>query len=117
MSRRRPRPPEHLTPAARAKWLEMLPTLADSELTTLDTLTAYAAAWDRMVSAEAKVAETGVVVRGSGGTASVSPFLVVLQQERRAVRQLGEALRKRRPAAKASDEGTDPILRLLSNAE
>jgi len=116
MSKRRPKPPAHLTPAARAKWLEMLPTLADLELTTLDTLTAYAAAWDRMIQAEQKVAELGVIIRASGGTAGVSPYLTVAQQERRAVRQLAEVLRKRRPAAK-TNETHDPILRLIGKAE
>ncbi len=117
MSRRRPKPPPHLTDAARAKWLETLPTLADWEPVTLDLLTAYAAAHARMVEAETKVAELGVVVRASGGTAGVSPYLTVVQQERRAVRQLADALRKRRPAAKAHDENEDPILRLIGKAE
>lgn len=112
MSRRKPKPPEHLTPAASAKWLEMLPTLPDQEPTTLDLITSYAAAWDRMIQAEEKVSELGVVVRASGGAAAVSPYLTVAQQERRAVRQFAEALRKRRPA-KASANETDPILRLI----
>jgi len=117
MSKRRPKPPDHLTPAARAKWLQMLRELGDLDAAELDSLTAYASAWARMVEAEQKVAETGVVIRASGGTASVSPFLIVLQQERRAVKQLGEQLRKRRPAAGASEEETDPILRLIGKAE
>ncbi|NLF70098.1 MAG: hypothetical protein GX575_13745 [Candidatus Anammoximicrobium sp.] len=103
MSRQKPQPPDHLDADARAKWLETLPTLANCEPTTLDLLTSYAAAWSRMVQAERKVAELGVVVRASGGTASISPFLTVAQQERRAVRQLAETLRLT-PAARAKGQ-------------
>lgn len=113
MTRRKPQPPDHLDETARAKWLETLPTLANCEPTTLDLLTSYAAAWSRMVQAERKVSELGVVIRASGGTAGVSPFLTVVQQERRAVRQLAETL-KLTPAARKGQRHKQSALQILT---
>jgi P27 family predicted phage terminase small subunit len=115
MTRRRPKPPEHLAAAARAKWGETLPALADIEPGTLDALATYCAAWSRMIEAEAKVRELGPVVKSPQGFPVVNPYLAVLQQERRACRQWAEELKltpKSRGREKADHE-PDPLLRLL----
>ena len=117
MTRRRPKPPEHLAAAARAKWGETLPALPDVERGSLDALAAYCAAWSRMIAAEAKVAELGPVVKSPQGFPVQNPYLSVLQQERRAVRQLATELRltpKSRGRERADDrEQADPLLRIL----
>lgn len=113
---RRPQPPKHLDADARAKWKELVGTLPDQEQGTLDALAAYCAAWSRMVVAEAKVAELGAVVKSPQGFPVANPFLAVLQQERRAVRQWGETLRltpKSRSSRRKPDGGRDPILSLI----
>jgi P27 family predicted phage terminase small subunit len=118
MTRRRPKPPEHLDAAARAKWLEILPQSPDVERGTLDALAAYCAAWSRMIAAEAKVAELGPVVKSPQGFPQINPYLQVLAQERRAVRQWAEELKltpKSRGRKKADDQEQDPILKLIGN--
>jgi P27 family predicted phage terminase small subunit len=120
MTRRRPKPPEHLDEQAKVKWAETLPALPDVEPGTLDALAAYATAWSRMVAAEAKVAELGPVVKSPQGFPQINPYLQVLAQERRAVRQWAEELKltpKARGRKRADDdEPADPVLRLIRRA-
>jgi P27 family predicted phage terminase small subunit len=117
MSNRRPKPPRHLDPDAQAKWKEIVAHLPDQEQGTLDALAAYCQAWSRMVAAEARVAELGAVVKSPQGFPAVNPYLSVLQQERRAVRQWAAELKltpKSRSTRRRSEEPQDPVLRLIA---
>jgi P27 family predicted phage terminase small subunit len=114
---RRPTPPRHLDQRAKAKWKELVGDLPDMEQGTLDALTAYAAAWSRMVDAEHKVQELGTVVKSPTGFPTANPYLAILQAERRAVRQWGETLRltpKAKGRRKTTEEPADPILRIMN---
>ena len=113
---KRPTPPRHLDAKARKKWKELVGDLLDFEQGTLDALTAYAAAWSRMVDAEQKVQELGTVIKSPQGFPVQNPYLAVLQNERRAVRQWSDSLKlnpKARGRRKVSEEPSDPVLRLI----
>lgn len=113
---KRPTPPRHLDARAKQKWKELVGDLPDLEQGTLDALTAYSAAWSRMIDAERHVQELGTVVKSPTGFPTANPYLGILQAERRAVRQWGETLKltpKSRGRRKASEEPSDPVLSII----
>ena len=113
---KRPTPPRHLDARAKQKWKELIGDLPDLEQGTLDALTAYSAAWSRMVEAERQVQELGTVVKSPTGFPTANPYLGILQAERRAVRQWSDSLKlnpKARGRRKATEPEEDPVLRLI----
>jgi len=103
MTRRRPSPPTHLDVDAQAKWGQLVGTLPDQQQGTLDALAAYCQAWSRMLAAESKVAELGLITKSPQGFPTANPFLSVLQQERRSLRQWATELRLT-PASRAKGQ-------------
>jgi P27 family predicted phage terminase small subunit len=115
---KRPAAPRHLDARAKSKWREVLLQLSDNEQGTLDALAAYCAAWSRMVDAELKVSELGTVIKTEKGLVP-NPYLSILQQERRAVRQWSDSLKlnpkaKGRPKKTDDDHPADSVLRLIA---
>ena len=104
--------PKHLDDVAQAKWREIMPLLesrGDLDAASLDGLGIYCATWSRWLSAEAKVAELGPVVKSAAGFATENPYLHVAAAAQRQLRQWASALRltpmtKRRRAKSAEEE-------------
>ncbi len=94
---RRPQAPKHLDDTAGKKWRELLPTLPDVDVGTLDALAQYCVAWSAWIQAE----EVEDKIRWS-----------------RCCRQWAAELKltpKSRTARKPTEEDTDPVLRLISS--
>ncbi|NLS92041.1 MAG: hypothetical protein GXX96_07655 [Planctomycetaceae bacterium] len=92
-------PPRHLDAAARRKWQELLPTLADGTPGTLDALTLFCDAWSRWLLAEDDAAR----LRWSR---ACRQWLAELK--------LTPKSKTRRSAE--SEPSTDPVLRLMRKA-
>ena len=91
-------PPAHLDDQARAKWAEVLPIIqarGEPDQGTLDALACYCQAWSRWTAAEAKVNETGAVVKSPAGLAVPNPYLAVAAAAQRQMRQWATELRRR----------------------
>ncbi len=115
---RHPKAPEHLDETARRKWKEIIPQLPDLGPGTLDAASAYCQAFSRWTQAEAEIQRIGAVVRSSGGTAAVSPFVTVAAQAQRQMRQWANELKltpksRTRRKKDTEEEPSDPIVRLL----
>lgn len=107
-------PPNALDDAARAAWIRILPRLEQEGEPTqaqLALLTAYCVSWSRWMAAEAKLNETGAVVRLPNGFHAKSPWLDVsrsaLRDMRSCLADLGLSPRKRRAAKHGDDEEDD----------
>ena len=118
MSRRKPKPPEHLDEQARAKWLEVLPILegrGDLDQGTLDGLAAYCQAWSRWTAAEAQVNALGAVVKSATGFAVPNPYVGIAAAAQRQMRQWAAELKitpKARSKATAP-EGESAVAKIL----
>jgi P27 family predicted phage terminase small subunit len=85
-----PAAPPYLDKAAKTEYRRVAKLLAEcGAITQADraALAAYAAAWSRLVEAELKIRETGLVVRSPAGFPTTNPYFTV-------VRQAAEELRK-----------------------
>lgn len=117
------KPPEHLDTQARRKWREVVAILEERgeplDAGALDALAAYCVAWSQWLTAQAKVAELGTVIKTPSGVAAVSPYVGVAAQAERRLRQWGDALRltpKARPkAAEGGESAIGALLRELDN--
>jgi P27 family predicted phage terminase small subunit len=88
-------PPAHLDDAARQKWADVLPGIAQRENIdqgALDALAAYCLAYSRWQAAEVKVSELGAVVKAGGG-AVVNPYIAVARQAQAEMRKWATELR------------------------
>lgn len=95
--RNEPRPPTaiptcppHLDQRAKAEWKRITKLLAAMKLLTkLDraTLATYCSTWSRLVDAETKLREHGLVVKSPSGYPMQNPYLSVVN---RSIEQLGK---------------------------
>lgn len=95
-------PPKHLDAMAKKEFRRVGRLLADSGVVTLAELAAlacYAQAWSRMIEAETKLRETGLVVKSPAGFPCISPYLSIATKA-------GEEIRKW-----ASELGLTPAAR------
>jgi P27 family predicted phage terminase small subunit len=78
----RPRAPNHLSPEAQARWLDIVESLPVELLTRADetTLERAAKAWAMYREAAVKLDASGLLVKGLHGDAVKNPLLAVLRQ-------------------------------------
>jgi P27 family predicted phage terminase small subunit len=92
--RKLPRPPAHLSPAAKREWRRvgrLLLTLGLVSDLDRGALAAYCQAWGRWVEAEESLKRYGVVVKSPSGFPMQSPFLAIANKAMEQMRQfLGE---------------------------
>ena len=84
--------PEHLDPAAVAKWHELAPTLDTTQPGVADALAAYCVAYSRWTQAEQQVGLLGLVVKSPAGFAVANPYIAIAAAAQRQMRQWGDVL-------------------------
>ena len=106
------KPPEHLDPAAVAKWREVYPTLesrGDTDPGSLHALERYCVAASQTAEADAKVRELGLVIKSAAGFAVENPYLAVARKAQATMRQWGSELKLTPRSRKATEAaGPDP---------
>jgi P27 family predicted phage terminase small subunit len=77
-----PRCPSHLDKTARVEYRRVSRLLAECRVITeadLVPLACYAQAWSRLVEAEGRLKETGLVVKSPAGFPCISPYLSIVR--------------------------------------
>lgn len=100
-----PVPPDTLAPAARKRWMDVLPRLAQAGTVDVDTLVTYCQVWSRWRQAEETIAKTSQLIKRPRGGVAASPMVAIAHQAAAEVRALERRLGLDTSPEVASDNG------------
>ena len=115
--------PPHLDDEAKREWRRLVKILDKANVLTLadrGVLAAYCAAWSRMIRAEAKLAEIGMIIQGVDGSARPNPWHGILVHATKQVQVFGAELGlspASRPKTRTIQTGTDSVSQFARKRE